>query len=144
MHISFENWLKQQDCYTNLRFSHGNALFFRDGNVYRILVVQLAYLAYCQNTANQRVLEHGSNYDFRCAQLHFVKAELLADFNVEQPKPQKLRGFIIEQFSQAKQKINFDLKPIDYVLCFLGSILFLLLIDFCKPDLIQKILAYFS
>ena len=42
MTTTVEEWFQSQDFYTNLRFIHGDALFFKDGDVYRVLVVRIA------------------------------------------------------------------------------------------------------
>lgn len=42
----FEEWFQSQDFYTNLRFIHGDALFLKDGDVYRVLVVRTASKAW--------------------------------------------------------------------------------------------------
>ena len=39
----FEKWFKDQDFYTNMRFIHGDELFDKDGDVYRVLPVQMTY-----------------------------------------------------------------------------------------------------
>lgn len=39
----FEQWFADQDFYTNMRFIHGDALFTKDGDVYRVLPVQIAF-----------------------------------------------------------------------------------------------------
>ena len=39
----FEKWFMDQDFYTNMRFIHGDNLFSKDGDVYRVLPVQMAY-----------------------------------------------------------------------------------------------------
>jgi len=39
----FEKWFEDQDFYTNMRFVHGDKLFDRDGDVYRVLPVQMTY-----------------------------------------------------------------------------------------------------
>lgn len=39
---NFEEWFTSQDFYTNLHFIHGDALFFKDGDVYRVLTVRIA------------------------------------------------------------------------------------------------------
>jgi len=54
----FEKWLEDQDFYTNMRFIHGDKLFDRDGDVYRVLPVQMAYQA----------------WDYRKAQLNNMEA----------------------------------------------------------------------
>lgn len=39
----FEKWFEDQDFYTNMRFIHGDRLFDKDGDIYRVLPVQIAY-----------------------------------------------------------------------------------------------------
>ena len=39
----FEKWFKDQGFYTNMRFIHGDKLFDKDGDVYRVLPVQMTY-----------------------------------------------------------------------------------------------------
>ncbi|ASN69653.1 hypothetical protein 7F8_48 [uncultured Caudovirales phage] len=39
----FERWFKDQDFYANMRFIHGDKLFDKDGDVYRVLPVQMTY-----------------------------------------------------------------------------------------------------
>ena len=39
----FEKWFEDQDFYTNMRFIHGDKLFDKDGDIYRVLPVQMTY-----------------------------------------------------------------------------------------------------
>lgn len=39
----YEQWFMQQSFYKNMRFSRGDALFFRDGDEYRELPVQIGF-----------------------------------------------------------------------------------------------------
>lgn len=55
---AFEVWFEDQDFYTNMRFIHGDKLFDKDGDVYRVLPVQMTYLA----------------WDYRKAQLNNMEA----------------------------------------------------------------------
>lgn len=48
----FEKWFKDQDFYTNMRFIHGDKLFDKGGDVYRILTVQMTYRGW--DTQRQR------------------------------------------------------------------------------------------
>ena len=41
--LGFEHWFINQEFYTNMRFIHGDNLFSKDGDVYRVLPVQMAY-----------------------------------------------------------------------------------------------------
>jgi len=47
----FERWFEDQDFYTNMRFIHGDKLFDKDGDVYRVLPVQMTYQGW--NTQRQ-------------------------------------------------------------------------------------------
>lgn len=42
----FEQWFSAQNFYTNMRFIHGDGLFCKDGDVYRVLPVQMTYVAW--------------------------------------------------------------------------------------------------
>lgn len=53
----FEEWFVAQDFYTNMRFIHGDALFLRDGDVYRVLPVQMTYTAHKLQQAEKVRLE---------------------------------------------------------------------------------------
>ena len=60
--FTVEEWFKQQDFYANLRFIHGDRIFNRDGDTYKILIVQVAWLAWSKTiwsngaySANQSV-----------------------------------------------------------------------------------------
>lgn len=46
----FEKWFEDQDFYANMRFIHGDKLFDKDGDVYRVLPVQMT----CQGWSSQR------------------------------------------------------------------------------------------
>lgn len=46
--IDFEKWFADQDFYTNMRFIHGDGLFAKDGDVYRVLPVQMTYVAWSE------------------------------------------------------------------------------------------------
>ena len=48
----FEKWFEDQDFYTNMRFIHGDKMFDKDGDVYRVLPVQMTYQGW--NTQRQR------------------------------------------------------------------------------------------
>lgn len=44
----FEKWFADQDFYTNMRFIHGDNLFGKDGDMYRVLPVQMTYVAWSE------------------------------------------------------------------------------------------------
>lgn len=52
--MNFEDWFKRQDFYINMRYSHGHNLFNKDGDVYRVLAVEMCHLAfkYCEGVFN--------------------------------------------------------------------------------------------
>ena len=58
----FEEWFQSQDFYTNLRFIHGDALFLKDGDVYRVLVVRTASKAWQEQ--QKRVDEQAKEINF--------------------------------------------------------------------------------
>lgn len=39
----FEEWFASQDFYINMLFIHGDGLFVKDGDVYRVLLVQMTW-----------------------------------------------------------------------------------------------------
>lgn len=47
----YEEWFKQQPFYVNMRYSRGDALFLRDGDVYRELPVRIGFDAMFSNQA---------------------------------------------------------------------------------------------
>lgn len=53
MHAEFERWFKTKDFYSQLVFIHGERLFLRDEQVYRILVVQIAFEAWSEFQCKQ-------------------------------------------------------------------------------------------
>ena len=59
---NFEEWFQSQDFYTNLRFIHGDALFLKDGDVYRVLVVRTASKAWQEQ--QKRVEEQAKEINF--------------------------------------------------------------------------------
>lgn len=48
--LDFEHWFINQDFYINMRFIHGDNLFSKDGDVYRVLPVQMAYQVWISRT----------------------------------------------------------------------------------------------
>ncbi|WP_373687752.1 hypothetical protein [Acinetobacter sp. YH12243] len=53
----FEKWFEDQDFYTNMRFIHGDKLFDRDGGAYRVLPVQMTYLAWLVGRAGIKEMD---------------------------------------------------------------------------------------
>ncbi|WP_378227189.1 hypothetical protein [Acinetobacter sichuanensis] len=53
----FEQWFINQDFYTNMRFIHGDALFIKDRDVYRVLPVQMTWVAWQSRQAEVDLLQ---------------------------------------------------------------------------------------
>ena len=79
----FERWFEDQDFYTNMRFIHGDKLFDKDGDVYRVLPVQMAYQGW--STQRQRSKDafvaitqewHTKGWDARQGEIDELKAQL--------------------------------------------------------------------
>ena len=79
----FEKWFEDQDFYTNMRFIHGDKLFDKDGDVYRVLPVQMTYQGW--NTQRQRSKDefveltqewHTKGWDARQGEIDELKAQL--------------------------------------------------------------------
>lgn len=48
VHDLFELWFQQQEFYIKLVYIHGKSIFFRDNDIYRLLVVQIGYEAWLE------------------------------------------------------------------------------------------------
>ena len=79
----FEKWFEDQDFYTNMRFIHGDKLFDKDGDVYRILPVQMTYQGW--STQRQRSKDefvaltqewHTKGWNARQGEIDQLKAQL--------------------------------------------------------------------
>lgn len=56
MHDLFELWFQQQEFYIKLVFIHGKSIFFRDDDIYRLLVVQIGYEAWLEGRQCNQVI----------------------------------------------------------------------------------------
>lgn len=93
---AFEVWFEDQDFYTNMRFIHGDKLFDRDGDAYRVLLVQMAYQAWDYRKAQLNNME-------QCyIQLKQEHNELIA-FNTVQDRMQKAAEKVAEKY---KRKVS--------------------------------------
>lgn len=79
----FEKWFKDQDFYANMRFIHGDKLFDKDGDIYRVLPVQMVYQGW--NTQRQRSKDefvaltqewHTKGWNARQEEVDDLKAEI--------------------------------------------------------------------
>ena len=79
----FEKWFEGQDFYTNMRFIHGDKLFDKDGDVYRVLPVQMTYQGW--SSQRQRSKDefvaltqewHTKGWNARQSEIDQLKAQL--------------------------------------------------------------------
>ena len=79
----FEKWFTEQDFYTNMRFIHGDGLFAKDGDVYRVLPVHMTYQAW--QTARYKSKDdhcvltqewHSKGWDARQDEVDGLKSQL--------------------------------------------------------------------
>lgn len=79
----FEKWFVAQDFYTSMRFFHGDKLFDKDGDVYRVLPVQMTYQGW--STQRQRSKDefvaltqewHTKGWNARQGEIDDLKAQL--------------------------------------------------------------------
>ena len=80
---AFEVWFEDQEFYANMRFIHGDKLFDKDGDVYRVLPVQMTYQGW--NTQRQRSKDefvaitqewHTKGWNARQGEIDDLKAQL--------------------------------------------------------------------
>lgn len=79
----FEKWFKDQDFYTNMRFIHGDKLLDKDGDVYRILPVQMTYQGWSEQRQRSKdeFVEltqewHAKGWNARQEEIDNLKAQL--------------------------------------------------------------------
>ena len=79
----FEKWFEDQNFYTNMRFIHGDKLFDKDGDVYRVLPVQMTYQGW--STQRQRSKDefvaltqewHAKGWNARQGEIDNLKTQL--------------------------------------------------------------------
>lgn len=93
----FEKWFEDQDFYTNMRFIHGDKLLDRDGDVYRVLPVQMAYQAWDYRKAQLNNMEACYiEKKKECEELQKTNISLEAGLRKNSKNKQKLLGKNIE------------------------------------------------
>jgi hypothetical protein len=91
----FERWFEDQDFYTNMRFIHGDKLFDKDGDVYRVLPVRMTYQGW--SSQRQRSKDefvaltqewHTKGWNARQGEIDQLKAQLnnMEDCYIEKKK----------------------------------------------------------
>lgn len=63
----FEKWFEDQDFYANMRFIHGDKLFDKDGGVYRVLPVHIAFESWFASACTS--IDHIHRLQRECDQL---------------------------------------------------------------------------
>ncbi len=108
----FEKWFEDQDFYTNMRFIHGDKLFDKDGDVYRVLPVQMVYQGW--STQRQRSKDefvsltqewHTKGWNARQGEIDELKAQFN---NMEACYIEKKKQ--VEAVSQVLCELNESLK----------------------------------
>lgn len=89
----FEKWFKDQDFYTNMRFIHGDRLFDKDGEVYRVLPVQIAYQGW--NARQSEIDELKAQLCKVCERLELIQEEFV-----------ETETYLREQIEQKNSKIT--------------------------------------
>lgn len=112
----FEKWFEDQDFYTNMRFIHGDKLFDKDGDVYRVLPVQMTYQGW--NTQRQRSKDefveltqewHTKGWNARQGEIDELKAQLnnMEACYIEKKKEiEGLRGQVSEALEEIQRALN--------------------------------------
>lgn len=78
----FKEWFASQDFYTNMRFVHGDALFDKDGDFFRILAVQIAWEAWQSRQAEldqQKLLTRDSELHLDAAKEEIERLKGVVD-----------------------------------------------------------------
>lgn len=112
----FEKWFKDQNFYTNMRFIHGDKLFDKDGDVYRVLPVQMTYLAWSEQ--RQRSKDefvaltqewHTKGWNARQGEIDDLKARLsnMEACYIEKKKEcEGLQGQVGEALEEIQRALN--------------------------------------
>lgn len=112
----FEKWFEDQDFYTNMRFIHGDKLFDKDGDVYRVLPVQMVYQGW--NTQRQRSKDefvgltqewHTRGWNARQGEIDDLKAQLnnMEACYIEKKKQvEELQGQVSEALEEIQRALN--------------------------------------
>lgn len=58
MHAEFERWFEQMPLYNKVVYIYGRNIFFKDGGEYKLLIVQVAYLAWMEDKDATREIRH--------------------------------------------------------------------------------------
>ena len=78
----FKEWFVSQYFYTNMRFVHGDALFDKDGDFFRILAVQIAWEAWQSRQAEadqQKLLTRDSELHLDAAKEEIERVKGVVD-----------------------------------------------------------------
>lgn len=92
----FEEWFINQDFYKNMGFIHGDALFLKDDDVYRVLPVQMTWRAYQLQQLTLNELTDHNTMQFQ--ELHALReAERVYERKIQQSREMIFLYFKLEQ-----------------------------------------------
>lgn len=125
----FEKWFKDQDFYANMRFIHGDKLFDKDGDVYRVLPVQMTYQGW--NTQRQRSKDefveltqewHTKGWNARQGEIDELKAQLnnMEACYIEKKKKVEAVSHMLEgdlKYVEQDRRGNFDFLQMAMIRC---------------------------
>lgn len=99
----FKEWFASQDFYTNMRFVHGDALFDKDGDFFRILAVQIAWEGWQSRQAEVEELS---------SQINEMAEVGLSQESVIREKDKRIETLITTWRNQTKELCNVDDKHV--------------------------------
>lgn len=125
----FEKWFKDQDFYTNMRFIHGDKLFDKDGDVYRVLPVQMTYQGWSsqRQRSKDEFVEltqewHTKGWNARQGEIDELKAQLnnMEACYIEKKKRVETVGYMLEgdlKYVEQDRRGNFDFLQMAMIRC---------------------------
>ena len=125
----FEKWFEDQDFYTNMRFIHGDKLFDKDGDVYRVLPVQMTYQGW--SSQRQRSKDefvaltqewHTKGWNARQGEIDELKAQLnnMEACYIEKKKQVETVSHMLEgdlKYVEQDRRGNFDFLQMAMIRC---------------------------
>lgn len=100
--MTFEKWFQDQDFYKNMRFIHGDALFIKDGDIYRVLPVQMAFEAWESRQAEVDQLKGLLEKDEYAHSLYYENLNLQTSIDEKDKRIEELEMWIKGQIETLK------------------------------------------
>ena len=125
----FEKWFEDQDFYTNMRFIHGDKLFDKDGDVYRVLPVQMTYQGWSsqRQRSKDEFVEltqewHTKGWNARQGEIDELKAQLnnMEACYIEKKKQVETVSHMLEgdlKYVEQDRRGNFDFLQMAMIRC---------------------------